>query len=351
MSLAVEAVVPNFQALVPQDFARNGLVPNGQIARTLARQLNHLIGRHGVIIPGFECLPSQARNSSSELALWRTRYRAGPNGNVLVAEVHCLPTDDTAGSPRWYINVDGSKATDASLGGTPDNTHNVRAPSGGGTSLADVFVMRQRISVTANAKHTLELVTDDKCRVVGWFLREEQRETLTVGSDQLVDYTYLLALSGIYDRDWAKLVDIADQIYNKLRGQHIAWSVIDPSSPITVSSTTPASIWESSNTIGALCGTQYRETYSNNYASTLTIPTYAWCYAARTAGAGNGFVRFVGANGTTDITVNGALGEWSSTSFTLKPDAAGDTVKVYAYVEAGTTIQVYSAAMLPLIGT
>jgi len=346
VDVPIEQAFP-FPGFLPERFARNGLAPSGRDARLIARALNHLIARAGTIIPGMEVLPASARNTASELALWRTRYRATANGTTLVNRVQCIPTDDTSGTPTVYVKVDGVAQTSM--------THNTRCRSGEGTDLTDIFTLEQEITVTAGAQHTVELWTKDKCRVVGWFMHEKPRDSLAIGTDTVIDYTRILPLSGIYDADVQDLVvDIALEIFQKMRGSHMSWSVPDPASAIVPGSATPTNIWDgstarTSSTVGADCPTQYRENYMEQFAATPAIATYAWCYAQSDSGSGIK-VRFVGTNGSADITVNGAAGIYSTTSFTLAPSASGDKVDVQAYQNSGTG-KVFSVGMFPLIGS
>lgn len=349
------AVPGTFAGLAPLDLARNGLPPSSQLARAIAGNANHLAGRCLQVLPGKEVLPSAARNSGSELALWRHRYRASANGTVLVSEVHLIPTQPghAVGASGWYVKVDGSKATDAESGSADTQIHNVHVESGGGENLSDVFVRRQRISVTAGANHSLELWTLNGCRVVGWYLYEEPRSNLVVGTDSVVDPTHLQSMSYVRDSDMANLLNgVVDTHYQKTRGQCAWWSADDPATPTNAFGTVAANLWESTNTVKARCPAEYRNSYANDLAGTDTIDLYAWCYAERTAGAGNVLVRIVTSVGTYDITVNGAAGIYESTAVKLSAAAATDTVKLQYLVSAGgTTGNIYAVGVYPRIGT
>ena len=342
MALTIEQVDSSFRGLVPEDWARPGLPPNGPAVRALARALNHIAGRHGHVIPGMEIPRASARNTASALELWRTRYKASPNGTTLVSEVHLIPTDTTAGTPAWYLKVDGTAQT--------TQTHNARCAAGSGTNLDDVFVRVQEVTVTADAAHDVELWTDDNCRVVGWFLHEKERDTLTIGTDSVVDWSGLQVLAGIFNRDVQALINMAASLQQKIRGVHLSYNVDDHATPLTVTSTTPVNIWDSGNTVGVPCPTQYRNTYMDEIAGTLQIPAQAWCYAELNAGPGPYKVRFSATNGDYDISVTGAKGIYTSGSVTLKPLAGHDTVKVKSFVTAGgDTGKLYACGLYPLI--
>ncbi len=350
--MAILSVDSVFSGVIPAQFARNGLLANGPFARAIARAVNHLIAMNGQIVPGKSVAPSSARNSATDARLWVTRYRAGANGTKLVVEVNCIPTDTTTGTPYWYLKIDGASASD--VNGVTNQVHGVRSASGAGTDLADIFVMRREYTVTAGAKHTVEIWTKDKCRIVGWFLHEKPRVTLTTGTDTLADYQRLVTLSRIYDVDVNSLVVAATSVYQKLQSMMTSWYVDDPASPIAVSSTSATKLYESAGTVGSFCPTQYRNRYADDFAATLQIPCYAWAYMERTGGAGNVLVRLKGANhgSGVDISCNSTLNIYESTSFTLKPQAAGDTmVPEYLVSAGGTTGNLYGLGLLPLIGT
>ena len=348
-----------FVGLVGEYFTRNGKTASGRYVRNVAKALNHLVAKAGPpIIPPKMVLPASARNSASELTLWRNRYRSGPNGTRLLVEVHRLPTDDTAvaGAPHWYVNVDGAKATDAITGTQDNQVHTDYCAAGSGTDLDDVKVMRQEISLTAGAKHTLELVTRYKCRIVSWSCREKPKTALVSGTDTMVDWARMATRLGVYDEDVAEIVTLAQAIHQKLRGVNLSYSVDDPASPI-VPSTTATNPWDATTartgvTAGPLAHTQYRNTYMNEVAATLTIPMYLWAYGERTSGGGSLTVRFVGENGNGDVTINAAANVFETTSWTLKPQSAGDKFDVHVFKDvAGTTGNIYSFGAFPLIGT
>lgn len=352
MPLGTEIIQPVFVPFVPMNRSRNRLPPDGQYARALARAFNHLIGRSPIIIPGKEVPASSARNTVSDLALWRTRYRASPNGTTLVSEVHLLPTENAGhapdGTPKWYLKVDGAAKA--------DQTHNRRCAAGAGTALNDRFIMRQEVTVTAGVKHTVDLWTKDRCRVVGWFLYEKPRDSLVVGADTLADYTRLLPLSPILDVDLDSLYDAATAVWEKVRAHHMSFHVDDPASPIQPT-TTATNPWDGStartaNTVGSVAPTQYRNSYANQLLATPTIATVCWAYGRRTSVGGSLTVRFIGENGSADVTINGAEGIYETTSFTLKPQAAGDKFDVHVLKDVGgTTGDIYGFGTFGLVGS
>lgn len=345
-----------FAGFDPAALQRNGLPPDGAFTRGVAQALNMMMARCGQVIPGKVVLPAQVRDSASDLALWRARYRSGPNGTKLVVRVRLLPTQgdiNTPPEPAWYIKVDGV-STNPDGASDPDVHHYVY---GTGATLADAFEMERTYTVSAATAHTITLCTKDHCHVLGWNLWEPERDGLVSGTDAMVDYSRILALSPICDADaLGAIVTCAAAIHDKMRACHLAWSVDDPASPIAAT-TTATNIWDgdtggrSTTTVGATCPTQYRNTYIDDVAATYQIPAVCWVYAERTGGAGNVSVRFVGENGTTTVTVNGAANIYGSTSLTLKPGAGGDKVDVYLITAAGTTGNLYSAGIYQLTGT
>lgn len=345
MSLTRVRVPPGFGPTVPARLVRNGLPAHVAAARGVADNLNFLLGRCGQIIPGKEAFGGTIRSSASDLALWRRRYRATPNGTTLVCEVHLIPTPTTAGTPRFYVKVDGVSAG--------DHTHNVRCDLGAGDTLDDIFVERFEIPVSGGAAHNLELWTDDNCRVVGWYLWEKPRtDGLLVGTDTVADPSTFLALNGITAQAVKKLIDGAEAVWKWHRGA-AAWSCDDPASPFTTSSTTPTNIWESGNAVAMRRPTQYRNSYRDEHTGNNRISAEVWCYAARTAGGGGTSmtVRFTnGAGGTSDITVNGAAGFYTASAASLLVAGASvDTITCKAFVSGGgVTGEVYDVGFYPI---
>lgn len=331
-------------------YVRNDLQTNGRWMRNaIARQINHLLARHPTVIPGKNLVGRTIRNSASSLRLWDTRLKSGVMLYELVVDVQLLPTDTAAGSPRWWIEVDG-----VSQG---DQFHNVRCAAGSGTQFSDVFEMQQTITFSAKAAtHKIELWTDDNCRVAGWDLHEKPREALDIANvafDTFVDYSYALPVSAIRDDIVATSLLLLELVWETQRGQHLSWNVDDPASPIAVSSTVAADLWGAS-TVGPTAPTQYRNSYANENllggAPNKLIRTVCWVLGERTAGAGNVIGRFIGDNhaGGVDVNVNGALGIYTSSSFTLLPQAAGDCVRMKYLVSAGgTTGNIYAAGCYP----
>lgn len=358
MALTIEFPDPDFSAQVWQHAVRNRMPAPGQVARVLARSLNHLVARRMRQIPGMEVAPTAARNNASTLRLWMTRYRASPNGTKLVSEVAYLPTDDTTQSPSYRIDIDSATAT--ADDGNSSFTHSRYCTAGSGTEFNDVAYDSRVFTVTAGAKHTVELYTLAKMRVVGWRIYEQARNSITVGTDQVCDYTYLLPQTGIYDASLASLMSIQQQAFDKLSYADMSFCVDDANAiPARLGSgitTAFVNLWDgsaarSTTTVGSRRATQYRNNYADDFAGTDTIPTYAWAYGARTSVGGSLTLRFEGGNGTTDITINGAAGIYESTAFTLLPQAAGDKVDVSIKKDAaGTTGYLVACGCFPLVG-
>ncbi len=353
-------VPSRFVGFSPEHYARIGLAPHGGFARAMATSLNHILGRHLNVIPGMEVLPSEVRNTATEAALWRTRYRATPNGTTLVVQCHCFPTDSTNAQPYWYVKIDGSAAAD--VNGNTNQTHNNYCASGAGLLLDNMFTMRAEYTVTAGAKHTVELWTKNSCRVQGWYLYEKPRDTLTVGTDTVVDHSQIVPKGGIYDADVASMVSAAEAINQKMRGVHLAYNVVDPATPIGSSpaiTTSYVNPWDattaySATSVGAVVPTQYRNGYINEAAGTDTIAMYCWAYGERTSGGGTITVSFwaKGGSNVATVSINGAAGIYESTTLVEGPAAGGDKIDVQVKKDAaGTAGFVYAFGAFPLIGT
>lgn len=358
MALTIEFPDSEYSSLVWQHAARNRLPAPGQVARVLARSLNHIVARRLRQLPGKAVAPTAARDNNSTLRLWMTRYRASMNGTKLVSEVAYLPTDDTTQSPSYRIDIDSATAT--ADDGNNSFTHSRYCAAGSGTTFSDIAYDRRVFTVTAGTKHTVELYTLAAMRVVGWRLYELPRDSITVGTDQVCNYTYLLPQTGIYDASIASLLSIQQQAFDKQRYADMSFCVDDANAiPARLGSgitTAFVNLWDgsaarSTTTVGSRRATQYRNNYADDFAGTDTIPTYAWAYGARTSVGGSITVRFEGGNGTTDITINGAAGIYESTSFTLLPQAAGDKVDVSIMKDAaGTTGYLVACGCFPLVG-
>jgi hypothetical protein len=341
--------------IVVEALQRNGLPPHGPLTRSVCQALNSMAARCGLVIPGKTVLPSQVRNTASELALWRVRYRAGPNGTLLRCVLRLLPCDDLTQSPAWYVKVDGVKATDTD--GAADHAVAAYCAAGAGLTLDDAFQVESTFGVGPGAVRTVELWTTGKCRVLGWHLYEVERDSLTTGgTDLLCDYRRVAPLSPILDADLTPMVGtVAAAIFDKMRGCSLAWNVDDPASPV-VPTTAFANIWDaaaarSANTTGITAPTQYRDGYALNAAGTLSIPCLVSVYAERTSVGGTLTVRVQGDAGTGDVPVNGAAG-WYTGTATLRPQANGDKFDVLLKKDVvGTTGNLYAVCVQPLIGS
>ncbi len=360
MTLLLEKVDPAFAGVVPLHGARNGLAASGRLVRTLARAANFLLAQ-GTIIPGKCVLPgTTVRNTATDAALWRTQYRASPNGTTLIVDVHLLPTNDTSAIPSWYLKIDGVA--------TAPRTHNHYCAADGLTeyylgtaAVAGSFTDRMEVTVTAGVQHTVELWTTNKCRVLGWNLREKPRVSLTPGVDTVVDYSYLAPLAAMRTEDLQYMLQTAlPAIVQKMRGVSLSWNVDDPATPVTVvgigsSVTVAESLWANS-AVTHRVPTQYRNSYMNEVLGTLSIPMFSWCYASVTAGAGTGAVVFhsedgnVGGRNTAIAVTSGTPAFLTSTSWLTTAGAAGDPIQVRGYADVGTSIGVIAAGCFPLIG-
>ncbi len=353
--------IPNqFTGLSPEHFARNGLPPHGGLARSIAGGLNHLLARGLTIIPGMEVLPSEVRNTANDEPLWRTRYRASANGTRLVVVCKLFPTDYAthSGDPSyWYVKIDAVPTAD--VNGNTNQTHFARSATGAGVFLSNMFTMTAEYTVTAGAKHTVELCTSLGCRIQGWYMYEKPRATLTVGTgtpDTVVDDSNIVVTGGIYDADMAGMVTAAEEINQKQRGVHMSFNVTNPAAPI-VPTTTYTNPWDattarSATSVGARCPTQYRNGYMNEAAAVGTIPTYCWAYGERTSAGGALYVKFLGAVDNATVTINGALGIYEATTLDIQAISGGDKVDVQVNKDAaGTTGNIYAFGMFPLIGT
>lgn len=329
--------VPNtVGGIDPQMFGRNGAKPHAPLMVTVARAINHMLGRHGTVIPGMGVYPELARDSaSSNLRLWTTYYRATPNHATLISRVVLLPSV-TVGVPSWYVSVDGTPAA--------TQQHN---RFGGGSNLSDLFYRDQEIAVTADGAHRLDLYTSDHCRVAGWYCWEKDRETLDSSSDTMADWSAIKVGGGIYDASLEEIVVALRALWQKMRGHHIGFNVTDPASPIAATSTM-TNIWDgttarASDSVGVRCSTRHRGSYLGT-----TIAVTAWALAERTGGAGDVTVRFAGNSTNTDVVCNNAIDVYTATG-TIDVLAANEKVDVQLHAPAGTTGNLYACGMYPYI--
>jgi hypothetical protein len=144
----------------------------------------------------------------------------------------------------------------------------------------------------------------------------------------------------------ADLIATADALHEGLVSPWLSWNVDNPASPV-VPTTTLTNIWDGSvartaDTVGVTCPTQYRNTYM-----ATTVPVKCWAYAERTSVGGSLTVRFAGAGGNIDVTVNGTLGIFEATG-TLVAQSGGDKVDVLASEDvAGTVGNIYAVGIYP----
>ncbi len=352
MTLLLEKVDPAFSGVVPLHGARNGLAASGRLVRSLARAANFLLAQ-GNIIPGKCVLPgATVRNTATDAALWRTQYRASPNGTTLIIDVHLLPTNDTSMIPSWYLKIDGVA--------TSPRTHNHYVEAGtlteyylGTASVAGSFTDRVEVTVTAGVQHTVELWTTNKCRVLSWNLREKPRVSLTPGVDTVVDYSYLAPLAAMRTEDLQYMMQVAlPAIVQKMRGVSLSWNVDDPAATVSIVGAggfaTAVPLWANS-AVTHTVPTQYRNAYLNATWGSA-IPMYMWCYAAVTGG-GAGTVAFTNAAGfTRTLSVVGAEAFVAASGWAVTPQANGDQITVSGYADVGTTMTVMAAGCFPLIG-
>jgi hypothetical protein len=336
------SVPPTFSPMAAMQAWRNGTGPSADAMRAMAGNIMHLLGAQGICLPGKTVLPSGTiRNTGSDLALWRQRYRSTPNGTTLISEAHLLPTDTGTSQPQWYVKLNGvAQAT---------QSHNRFVASGKAGAYDDLFISRQEITITGSADQELELFTKNNCRVVGWFCWEKGRggpAALDPAVDSYPSTSYILPLTGIYDVSVADFVAKAGYVWKYHRANHLNWNVDDPATPIAISSTTPTNIWESGGTVHPKCPTQYRDTYSSDLSASPGVATTAWTYASRTSVSGTMTVRFAGALGNTDIAITGAAAFVTGSGSILKSQAGHDTIEVKAFVSgAGVTGNVYAAGL------
>lgn len=329
-----DADVPvSYGGITPLHAARNGLSPHPLYAKSIGRLINHVLARHGTVIPGMEVLPSAARDNANELRLWTQYYRATPNGTMLVSEVHLLPAVTGSDDPTFYVKVDGvAQATQ-------------NAPRGGASTLADVSVRVQEIAVTADAAHQVDLWTNDNCRVVGWYLYEKERTRLTTG-DVYADLAGVVPWRPIYDADWASLQAAMVACWQKVRGCYISHNVDDPAAPI-VPTTDWHNAWDqngthTASTMGATTPTSYRASLMGG-----TVPVVCWAYGAKTLGQGDITVRFDDSETTIDITIDGGLGLYTATGNLTTSD---NKVDVLTKLASGVGGSVYAFGMYPYAG-
>ena len=317
-------------------YGRNTGIPHGPYLVGIARGLNHILGRHGTMIPGVSVLPDLARDSaSSNLRLWTQYYRATPNGTTLVSRVVMLPSA-TIGVPSWYVKVDESaQAT---------QQHSL---FGGGSDLADMFYRDQEITVTGDAEHRLDLYTSDHCRVVGWYCWEKDRETLDSTADVMCDWSSIRVGDGIYDSSMQKLYEALVQCWTRCRGYAAQFNVPDPASPVAATSTL-TNVWDGSVAWSAVsAGGRVPTAHRASYTGT-TIAVTAWALAERTGGAGELTIRWAGTTLNTDITCDGALGIYKATG-TISQLAGGEKLDLQLLAPAGTTGNLYAAGIYPFI--
>jgi hypothetical protein len=353
MPLGYEIPAPSFLGARHTNFARNDVPAHGAFVRNaIARQLNHLLALHGTQIPGKALVSSsQVTSTDTDQRLWTTYYRSTPNGTKLRVTVRCLPNSEVGefgSNPNWYIKLNGTSQD--------RQYHNVINSSAAG--FAGMFEMTQILDVSRSTLYQVDLYTDDFCRVVGWDLCEEPRQSIVVGTDTVADYTYALPLSPILASTIASIRTAADAVFQKMRGYSLAWHCDKTSSPVAVSSTSATYLWDSAGTVASYVATTYRNTYANENllggVANKSIPMVIWAMGERTAGAGNVIVRFISGNhgGGVDLNITSSLGLVSNTAgaFTVLPGGSGDTVKVQYLVSAGgTTGNIYDVGCFPLI--
>lgn len=324
---------------------RNDLQTNGKWVRNaISRQASFLQNRMGQVLPGKNQAGRTIRNSAAALRLWVTHVSAPLNMSQLVVDVQLLPTDTAAGSPRWWIVLDGVAQG--------DQFHNVRCAAGSGTTFADIFEMQQVLVVDQDVGSTIEIWTDDNCRVVGWDLHFRGKESVdaSVTDDTLIQYATELPLSPVQRVDSVGYIYppspavTATKLWSRQRAYHLNWQVDDPASPRSVSATVASPLWGVA-TVGPTAPTQYRNSYANENLlggiAAKSIRTYVWAYAEKTAGVGDVLVRFISDSmpGGFDLHVTGALARYSDDGdplgFTLLPQAAGDCIRVQYLTSAG----------------
>jgi hypothetical protein len=339
VAVAIESVAKFFTGLAGKDAARNAYSPNGRVARILAEGANLLVGRgvHQI------CTKSvlTPRSTTSELALWRTRYRASPNGTTIEARVVIAPTDNvSATQPQWYLKIDGSA--------TVKRTHDARCAAGTGLDIfaGNWFEDRLPATVTPGVKHTVELWTKN-CRILSWSLAEVERDTLTSSTDTMVDWSTLSPAHAISTQDLTSLKNTIEAVRQKMRGCTLCFNVDDPATPIALT-TTPTGLWDSTHTVKPTVPTQYRDTFS-----LAGIPVRGWVIGERTAGTGHGHVTFsAGSGGSGTIDITGALGVYETDGlFNFADQVGDDTIDVSGYEDAATSVNVYAFGCQPLVGT
>lgn len=340
----LELPPPTFYGVDADLYARNGQVPDGIYFRSIARGINHVLARHGTIIPGKSVLPTNTYvyASSPEARLWTTRYCATPNHTTLVSQIVFLKSDPDhlAGPSSWYIKVDADAQ--------PTRYHARYRGIGATATLDDVFVETEEITIAASGGHTVSLYVGNYAEVLGWYLYEKDTPTLDGAGSTMVRYAEMLPGRPMYDSSIQELYKGLTKAWDQQRGAYFSWNADDPTAPVAATST-PTNIWDGSTlvtatTIGPRVPTRYRATYTGTQ-----IPVECWVYAARTAGVGTATASFIYSGGEIEVSVDGAARVWTATGYIDQLDD-GEKIDVLWSAPAGTSADIYACGMYPFGG-
>ena len=293
----------------------NGAMPRAEYVLLLAEAMNHLLAWGRVIPAHAVSLANSDNKDEGNAVLWRTRYRAGPNGTRLRGRVALAPATTVATAPDYSWDA----------GGTPRRWE-VRAASPVDTDVVPATGYASELvgTSTANTVTDVALSTDDNIRVCGWSLWEPPIQVLDTASDVCVDYLSRFAgEQPIYDADVAELLGTYRKLYEQAHKHLIAHVVDDGSAPLTRTTASLANLLDQSvTTYGADTPGWPLDVRYCVSASQTEVPVTVAIYASCPGGTGEVDVSTSADNTSVAVTAE----QWYEV--TLNADAQAATEKL-----------------------
>lgn len=347
---------------VSLQWARNGTAPSAFGMRSLASDINCLVGYRlrALAAQSFTNVDTPDFGQAGNDTTIRVRSCVSPNATSVRVRMVVMPTDSvTYATPRGYWVItnkdtatvlydDGTSGTDRSFVWdervtTPDTV----VPN----DYRDISLTFT--GLTGGGDYTFELHQCDGLRVISYTIYEIIRSTLDTSLDTVVDAPKFAEGAPIYNRDVLDVLGALDTAWKQLGTNHFTFS-INNTTPKTMTGTTETNLLDGTTTTNGWTTTsrgfysqaQYHDAEDTRVALTYQVPVVCYAYVSATV-AGTGTLTWRTGTGANDyvakitgITTAG----WYTTAANLNGNNSSDKIDVTGTGSAaGTQINLYAA--------
>jgi hypothetical protein len=320
---------------------RNGVVPPGGRARSLASYVNQLLAWRQQCAFRESLTPSRALNTATTTTTWRGRFYAGPNVQGAQVRMVFAPTEDpasptpTGSDPRciWTVTPSGG----AGVAQEPIRV-GVRVANTT-TIVPDHYLTdEQTWALTPGTHYEIALAVYDYCRPISAAVWLEPRSSLSYGADACVSDYAFYENGRVLDAGIADLFTEAVKVWKAQGTHHGGWTK-QGNTAFTRTANTDVSIVDSSFTAwNSGAPGIYTIPYLHGSMDSNNVPAVFAVYAGMSAGTGTvKLLRNGGTLGT--ISVTGAAA-WRTASVNLRADQTSDKYDVVAASDGVNTLTV-----------